>query len=247
MNKVSCFAGIFILVCWNTAFSEPLKVIMDNYPPFSYEEMGEIKGISTLVVRAVLKEAGLETTIEQYPFARAYHMTQEEENVFEYCVVRTPEREKLFQWIGVVGPAVQVIFALKDRDIRIEKMEDLSQYTIGTVFEDVVDQHLRKHQHRLGLKLDMVANYEANINKLFFKRFDLCGMNKLVGMYLAKKLGHSENDIKPVYTDEKLSGEYYLVTGLKTPVETVNKLQSVFETVHKNGTYQKILDEYFLK
>jgi polar amino acid transport system substrate-binding protein len=247
MKKAVCLAGMFILACWNASVAESLRVIMDDYPPFSYEEKGEIKGISTQVVRAVLKEAGIETGIKRYPFARAYRMTQKEENVFEYCVVRTPEREKLFQWIGVVGPAEQVLFTLKDRDIRIEKIEDLKKYSIGTVIEDVVDQYLRKYEQQLGLKLDRAVNYELNVNKLFSKRFDLCGMNKLVGGYLAKKLGHSESDLKSVYTIQELTGEYYLVTGLKTPAETVKELRSSFETVHKNGTYQKILDEYFSK
>jgi polar amino acid transport system substrate-binding protein len=247
MKKALCLAGVIVLVCWNAAFAEAVKVIMDYYPPFSYEEKGEIRGISTQVVRAVLKEAGIEVPIKQYPFARAYQMTQKESSVFEYCVVRTPEREKLFQWIGVVAVAEHGLLALKDRDIRIDKLEDLSKYTVGTVLEDVVDQYLRKHEQQLGLKLDRVADYELNVNKLFSKRFDLCGMNKLVGMYLSKKLGHSENDIKPVYIIEELSGYYYLVTGLKTPPETVKKLQRAFETVHKNGTYQKIIDEYFSK
>lgn len=247
MRKTLCLTSMLVLVCWNAAFGQALKVIMDYYPPFSYEEKGEIKGISTQVVRAVLKEAGIEVAIRQYPFARAYQMSQKEENVFEYCVVRTPEREKLFQWIGVVGVAEQGLLALKDRDIRIEKMEDLSKYSIGTVLEDVVDQYLRKHEQKLGLKLDRVADYELNVNKLFMKRFDLCGMNKFVAMYLAKKLGHSENDIKSVYTIGELTGEYYLVTGLKTPPETVKRLRTVFEKVHADGTYQKIIDEYFSK
>jgi len=71
----------------------------------------------------------------------------------------------------------------------------LNKYTIGTVLEDVVDQYLRKHEQSLELKLDRVADYELNVNKLFSKRFDLCGMNTLAGMYLSHKLGHS-NDLR---------------------------------------------------
>jgi len=247
MRKTLCLTSMLVLVCLNAAFGQALKVIMDYYPPFSYEEKGEIKGISTQVVKAVLKEAGMETAIKQYPFARAYKTTQKEENVFEYCVARTPEREKLFQWVGVVAVAEHGLLALKDRDIRIEKPEDLNKYSIGTVMEDVVDQYLRKHEQKLGLKLDRVADYELNVNKLFKKRFDLCGMNKLAAMYLAQKLGHSADDIGLVYAIGELTAEYYLVTGLKTPPETVKKLSAAFETVHSNGTYQKIIDGYFSK
>lgn len=249
MKKAFCIIGILIIVlCSLTgAWADDIKVIMDYYPPFSYEENGEIKGVSTLIVRAALKEAGIETTITQYPFTRAYQMTQQGENIFEYCVVRTPEREKLFQWVGVVGPAYQSLFSLKDRNIKIEKIEDLSPYTIGTVFDDVVDQHLRKFEQQYKLKLDRVADYELNVNKLFLKRVDLCGINELVGLYLAQKLGHSEQDMKVVHTFEELTGEYFLVTGLKTPAPMVEKMRAALQKVHDNGTYKKILDEYFAK
>lgn len=55
---------------------ESLQVVMDYYPPLN-EEKGEILGLGTQVLKAVLKAGGLNANISQYPFARAYAMTQE--------------------------------------------------------------------------------------------------------------------------------------------------------------------------
>ncbi len=245
MKKV-CLITVLAVMCFiNSTFGQKLQIAMDYYPPFSFEENGEIKGLSTLVVRAALKQAGMEAIIKQYPFARAYNMTQKTENIFEYCVVKTPERKPLFKWIGIVGPAVQTIFAPKDKNIKIGKPEDLKGYRIGTVIEDVVDQYLFARKDSSGLQLDRVSSYKSNMKKMLKGRVDLWGGNKLVGYYLAKELGYSENDIKPVYTIDELTDHYYLVTGLKTSDKIVEKLRKAFEVIHNNGTYKKIVDEYF--
>lgn len=236
------------IMLWSfSAFGEPLNIVMDDYPPFSYEENGEIRGISTRVVKAALKEAGLDAEIEQLPFARAYTMTQEEANVFEYCVARTPEREPLFQWVGIVGPAEQVLFARKEQNVQIRDLHDVQNYVVGTTIEDIVDQYLLSKTQEFDIQLDRTSSsYETNMKKLLNGRVDLWGGNKFVGFQLAKDLGYSEQDIEVVYTFEELTSHYYLVTGLKTSAELVEQLRAAFEVIHQNGgAYQKILDEYF--
>lgn len=246
MKNVFCLTALTLIMIWNfPVFGETLQIAMDYYPPFSYEENGEIKGLSTEVVKAVIREAGMKAVIKQYPFARAYKMTQQHENIFEYCVVRTPEREPLFKWVGIVGSATQGIFALKDKDINIGKPEDLGKYRIGTVIEDVVDQYLTARKDKLGLKLDRISSYKSNMKKLLTGRVELWAGNELVGFYLAKELGYAKTDINAVYRIEELTAHYYLATGQKTSDKLVQKLRAAFETVRKNGTYQKIVDSYF--
>lgn len=224
---------------------DPLQIVMDDYPPFSYEEKGEIKGLSTQVLKAALDKAGLTAKITQYPFARAYAMTQEGKNIFEYCVARTPEREKLFQWIGIVAIADHGLLSLKGKEVKITKFEDLKNYFIGTVYEDLVDQYLRVRVSQYGLRLDRVSTYELNMKKLLNKRFDLYGGNFIVGRYFAQKLGGASDSVKEVYKFNDLSVPYYLVTGPATDPELVKKLKAAFDEIHRNGTYQSIADKYF--
>lgn len=243
-KRIVVFAVLISTFCNHSVFAESLKIIMDYYPPFSYEKNGEIKGLSTQVVMAVVKEAGMDAVIKQYPFARAYNMTQKNKDIFEYCVVRTPEREKLFKWVGIVGTASQGVFALKTKSIKIEKTEDLTGYIIGTVIEDVIDQYLFARKDRLGLRLERISSYKSNMQKLMTGRVDLWAGNKLVGIFLSEELGYNRNQIKHIYTIEALTDHFYLATGLKTSDKIVQKLQEAFKTVHDNGTYQKIVNEY---
>ena len=249
MNKLCCAVCCALLFGWSAAIAaEPLRITLDPYPPFEYAENGEAKGIGSEVVKAALQEAGLEATFTEYPFVRAYNMLKaNQEAIFYYSLVRTPEREALFQWVGVVAPAKQSLLALKDKAITIEKLDDLKNYTIGSTNEDVVDQYLLAREQQLGLQLDRNASYETNIKKLFGKRVDVWAGNHYVGLYLAEKQGHRADDLKVVYTFDELQGEYYLAASLSTPAETIEKLRAAFEKIHSDGTYDNIVNAYFEK
>lgn len=249
MNKLYCAVCCALLFGWSAAIAaEPLRITLDPYPPFEYAENGEAKGIGSEVVKAALQEAELEATFTEYPFVRAYNMLKaNQEAIFYYSLARTPERESLFQWIGVVASATHGLLALKDKAVTIEKLEDLKHYTIGSTNEDVVDQYLLARKEQLGLQLDRHASYETNIKKLFGKRVDVWAGNHYAGLYLAEKLGHRADDLKIVYTFDELQADYYLAASLSTPAETIEKLRAAFEKIHSDGTYDNIVNAYFEK
>ena len=126
---------IGMVILTGVAGSEEIHVCTENWPPYYYEINGEIKGISTAIVKAVLKEAGLNYTINVYPWARAYDMALNDKNVLIYTIARTPEREKLFKWVGEITPADSIIaYKLKKRgDIIVKTVQDLKKYKIGVV------------------------------------------------------------------------------------------------------------------
>lgn len=249
MNKLCCAVCCAFLFGWSAAIAaEPLRITLDPYPPFEYAENGLPKGIGSEVVKAVLQEAGLEATFEELPFARAYNMLKaNQEAVFYYSLARTPEREALFQWVGVVASATHGLLALKDKAVTIETLEDLKNYTIGATNEDVVDQYLLARQQQLGLKLDRNSSYETNLKKLFGGRVDVWAGNQYAGLYLAEQQGHRADELKVVYTFDDLQVEYYLAASLSTPAETIQKLRAAFEKIHSDGTYDNIIKTYFEK
>ena len=54
----------------------PLRVITEDFPPMNYMEKGEIKGISTAIVKKVLERANIPYTLELLPWARGYEITK---------------------------------------------------------------------------------------------------------------------------------------------------------------------------
>lgn len=231
----------------NTASAEtPLKILIDDYPPFEFQENGKPKGIGSEVVKAALAAAGMQAEYELYPFARAYNTLKDNrEPVFYYSLVRTPQREKLFQWVAVVVPSSFGLFAYKNPSVDIRSMNDLKKYNIGTVIEDVVDQHLRGQQQKYGFALDRTSSYESNARKLFNRRIDLLGGNRYSLMFFAEKYGHDKDSIHSVYTLNEIRGDLYLVASRCVPEATVRKIRAGFETIEKNGVHRQIIQSYF--
>lgn len=122
---------------------EKLNVATTQWHPYSYQESGVQSGISTEIVKKIIKGSGYTHEIEQYPWARSYQKAINEKNTLLYCIVRTPERENLFHWIGQVAPPIRsYLVKLKSNNQTFEgQLTQLSKYKIG-VTRDGVDQHI---------------------------------------------------------------------------------------------------------
>jgi polar amino acid transport system substrate-binding protein len=101
--KVPLFVLSLILFS-NIANALELKIITENAPPNSYIENGSLKGVSVEIVRAVLKEIGMEGhRIIMYPWARGYLMLKTQNNIVLFPTSRTRYREKMFKWAGPIS------------------------------------------------------------------------------------------------------------------------------------------------
>lgn len=244
--KKLCLPVVLILITIS-AFAQELKIVTENYPPYNYEENGKVKGVSTEIVRSVLKEMGLNIKITVYPWARTYRLALEEPNTLIYSIARTPEREHKFKWVGVIAPADQVLLSLKERtDIKLNNLDDTRKYKIGTVRDDVIEHHLLSNGFKVGKNIDRCNNYNSNIKKLLRKRIDLCAIGKLVGYNILRKIGHEPGDtVKQVYRFDVLSKGVNMAFQKDTPDEVVNKFRRGLKKIKENKTYDKILSKYF--
>lgn len=244
--KKLCLPVVLILITIS-AFAQEVKIVTENYPPYNYEENGKVKGVSTEIVRSVLKEMGLNIKITVYPWARTYRLALEEPNTLIYSIARTPEREHKFKWVGVIAPADQVLLSLKERtDIKLNNLDDTRKYKIGTVRDDVIEHHLLSNGFKVGKNIDRCNNYNSNIKKLLRKRIDLCAIGKLVGYNILRKIGHEPGDtVKQVYRFDVLSEGVNMAFQKDTPDEVVNKFRRGLEKIKENKTYDKILSKYF--
>ncbi len=120
-----------------------LQIVTENLPPYNYRDGAVIKGVSAEVVQALLKEVGLQADIHVLSWVRAYLKALNQPNVLIFSIVRTPDREALFHWVGQVSTTQSYLFKLSSRrDIRIARLQDARRYLIGTWREDVREQYL---------------------------------------------------------------------------------------------------------
>jgi len=236
-----------ILAAGSPGHGQSLRIVTEEFPPYSYTQNGEIRGLSTEVVRAVLKELNMDTSIEVFPWARALKTAAQHPNVLIYSIGRIPGRERHYKWVGVIAPAEFYLFALKERpEIRIDDLEDAKQYTIATVNQDVREQYLISKGFQKGKQLRSTRRYAQGFEKMLLGRVDLWAMNELVAYWIIKQSGHDpEKVLSKKYHLADLSSEgYYMAFGERTSNALVTRFRKALEAVKRNGTYARIQDNY---
>lgn len=224
----------------STAFGNRITVLTYEWRPFNFEEDGQIKGISTDVVRETLRRAGIEAEFRMCPWARAYRWAMEEENVMLFTIARTPEREEHFQFICPVAPPVKnVFFKLPDRqEIHIGSLDDARSYRIGVQDRDVLHQLLLRAGFEENKTLFPVPDNEQNLKKLLSRRIDLMAGHDLPTFERLKSLGWSRDRLQVVYTFD--SFEECAAFGRKTADELVERIRRELQAVREEG----LIDHY---
>ncbi len=96
--RLKVWLGVLLLGSCMPVLAAELRLFTEEYRPLSYSEKGKLTGMAVEVVEQLVEQTGQATHIELLPWARGYHLAQREANVGLFSMVRTPEREALFQW-----------------------------------------------------------------------------------------------------------------------------------------------------
>lgn len=230
--------------------NEHIKIITEYFPPYSIYIDGQLEGISTEVVKAVLNDLklnGLEIIV--YPWVRAYNTALTEKNTLIFPLGRNNRRETLFKWVGVISPAQFYLFSLHNRDdILIASLNEAQKYTLGTVINDVREQYLIDKGFKVGTEIFTALNHDQNLLKLLKGRIDLWPMNELAAYYLVKK-----RKLLPKYTIKKvfhladLSTEgYYMAFNKDTDNNIVSQFRKSLNKIKQKGVYKNIISSYLV-
>lgn len=242
-RRLACLAALW---CWGSglalASEGALRVITEEYPPYNYTENGKLTGLATEVVEAVLKGLQLRGDFQSMPWARAYETALSTPGVLIYSIGRTPERDKLFKWVGVIAPTNYYLFGQAGKSYSVDSLEAAKHYRIATVNEDVGEQFLLAHGFVKGQNLQPSVKYELNYEKLKLGRVDLWIINELTASHLARQVGDDpDKTLARVYRIPELSGEgYYMAFGKHTPDATVERFRQALEHLKRSGGYEQL-------
>lgn len=235
-----CCVTVFLMTL--PVYGQSIQIVADEFPPYNYTEEGKVTGLGTEIVQALLQEVGIEANIQVLPWARAYKMAQEEKNVLIYTIARTPQREDLFKWIGLVVEQQGTLFVLKSRDdIVIGTLDDAHKYRVGSVIEDARTQYLISQGFD---EIDQVSSNETNMKKLLRGRIDIWVEDELTAYYLLKQNGHEPQDTVKILYQFPLGGGGHIAFSSSTSDELVEKFKQAYEKIKQDGTYERILGKY---
>ncbi|MFF7708897.1 transporter substrate-binding domain-containing protein [Pseudomonas sp. NPDC007930] len=224
-----------------------IEVVTEELPPYNMTENGQVTGLSTEIVQAVMKQAGVSAPIQVMPWARAYDRASEIPNVLIYSIARTPQREPLFQWVGAIAPTRWFLYSLADKPIHLNSLADAHGHQIATVNKDAGQEYLLSQGFVMGRELQSTTKYENNYHMLKVDHVELWISNELNAYYLTRRNG-ADPDQELVRSLElkDLGGAEGLNMAFSkgTPPERVEQFRQALATVRKNGTYDAILKRW---
>ena len=237
-----------ILLCFSVSIAvsaSEIQIVSEEAPPYNYTEKGKFKGVSTEVVKTLFSELKLPLPkIEVYPWARAYDIALQKENVLIYSITKIDEREKKFKWVGEIAPVKVFLYKLKSRkDIKVEKLDDAKKYTVGAARKDTKCQYLQRKGFKLN-NSEIVTKDILNLFKLKADRIDLAPFEELRLAHICRNNPELNfSDFEKVIPLNELNIDVSIAFSLKTPDKTVEKFKEALKKIKENGTHKKILEK----
>ena len=221
-----------------------LVLLTENFPPYNMAKNGKnfaqdenIDGIAVDIVREMFKRADITYSLTlRFPWERIYKIALEKPGYGVFVMARLPDREKLFKWVGPIGPDDWILLAKADSKITLNTLNDARKYKIGAYKGDAIAETLAKQ----GLKPVVVLRDQDNAKKLVNGQIDLWATGDPAGRYLARQDGVT--GLKTVLRFN--SAELYLALNRNVPDDAVAKLQAALDQMRKDGVVEEIMARY---
>ncbi len=242
---VLAFAGVTLLLAGAVrAADTSLVLLTENFPPYNMAKNGKnfaqdenIHGIAVDIVREVFKRADISYSLTlRFPWERIYKLALENPGYGVFVMARLPERERLFKWVGPIGPDDWIMLAKADSKIALGSLEQARQYKVGAYKGDAIAETLAKQ----GLNPIVVLRDQDNAKKLVNGQIDLWATGDPAGRYLARQEGVT--DLKTVLRFN--SAELYLALNKDVPDDVVARLQKALDELRKEGEVDAIMARY---
>lgn len=234
---------LILLLLVHVNASDKIRIMTEIFAPFQYEHNGEVIGIATEIVQAIQKEIHSTDEIKVYPWKRAVKITDKKKNSAIFSMLRTPERENKYQWVGPLTSMQMVFFKKKGSKITLKSLEDAKKVAKIGVTKGVANFEVLNTQGFDNFDFITNGKDETNINKLVKGRIDLWPTLLMAGLYNAKVAGFA-GEIVPIENVVIFSGDMYIAFNLQTDETIVQKWQEALDTLKKDQTVKKIIKRY---
>ena len=198
-----------------------LQYLTEEWPPFNYDKDGIPAGISVDILEAVFRTMGVNRTradVRIVPLSEGFSRAQGNNSTVLFSIVRSPEREPLYQWAGPFTKGSFVVFAPVSRNITISSPADLNSYRIGAVKGTIENTLLTG----LGVNASQIVPGlvpDDLIRMLKTGEIDLWSTGDITGRYEMKAAGADPDAYEIVYTLSE--NDFYYLFGKDVPENLV--------------------------
>lgn len=216
----------------------PLLITAEHAPPASMQLGGQVVGRESDKIREMLERSGYAYRIDLLPWKRAYTLAQRDPFTCVYSTSRTPEREKLFKWIGPTDEAEWLLLGRAGRKFQLQTLDDARALRIGTYNGDARDEFLRAR----GFNVDPAQVDASNPKKLLLDRIDLWAVGVRNNDLSALAQFGVPEQLVPVLTFHRV--KVYLACNPSVPDAMVERMNAALYAMRKDGSFARLEKKY---
>ncbi len=243
MKKTLLAAALAALLFPAFTVAATIKAYTEALPPLNFEENGRVGGFASELLQLMAADAGHTVQLELVPWLRAYRTVKQQPGTALYSIVRNPEREKLFRWVGPIAPRRIVVYTLDTRtDVVLRKQADLLRYRHGVLASSSAASGLQQ----LGVpaaQLEYGQSDEVNLKKLLLGRADTVVMLDWAMQWQLRQQKVDPARIRPVWTlDQRY--QYWFAFNKDTNPAVLRSLQQALDRIKTDGRLTALQRRY---
>lgn len=231
-------SGLVLLACAGQAASVELRFVTEEQPPLNaVQPDGSVGGLSTAVIREMLRRARLAGSFSILPWSRAFLQARQQPDTCLYSTVRSAEREPLFAWVGPISANQWILYAGPLFRGHIETLDDARPYRIGGTLRDAKSDFLRAKGFT---RLELATDEEHNIRMLMAGHLDLW----LAAMGRAQTLieRFHARGVRPVLVLNRL--DQYVACHPGTDRAALAALEAALASMRRDGTLRMLTGRF---
>ncbi|KJZ62191.1 substrate-binding periplasmic protein [Pseudomonas fluorescens] len=228
-------AGCLLFFLTFTAVAADLNLFTDNHPPLHFQQGNQLVGFGVDVVQALAERTGDQVHLQQVPLLRALHVATTEPATGVFTVLRTAEREGLYQW---VGPLMDVETALYSTNTQqpVRSLQDAASLSrIAVPRKWLAYDYLRKQ----GLNnLYGVETPEQMMRLARLGRIDFVVVDTLSIATLAREEGLAPSQLH--YQMPLMKQGTYIAFSPQTDAHQVARWQQALDEMNRDGRLEQL-------
>ena len=232
----SLIASILALLA-TAAFADPLKLVTEDYPPYSYRDGAVLKGSSIDQVDLLMKDAGLDHTVEIMPWARALALAEKQPDHCVFTTTHNAERDPTFKWVEPLLAGRTLLIRKSGAPTNPQTLEEARQFLVGATRDDFTVDILKAKEFK---RVDLATDFNLTLKKLLLGRVDLM---PIAEDYYVKLRRDGTKIEKVLVLSEQI---YSVACNRAVPDEQIAKMQKSLDKLIADGTQAALFRKYGL-
>lgn len=223
--------------------NEIVRLVSSQYPPYVFQEDGEIKGLSVDLVREIARRSNVAIEIEVMPWARSLNAVKYGLAHGIFALFKTSQRQDFLEFMdeGLIKQDIALFIRNEGAVRQISDLVQKSHWQVGARravnYGPWFSQALLEKTWK---DVSYANSDESLLHKLHSARIDILPMNRHVAYYHMEKLGYLGHlrEIRPMIA--RLDSFIAFSTILNAPWINARFCQSLRQ-MKQDGTYDKII------